>query len=383
MTVERWWKHAVVVDVPMSAGEGSPTAALQGMTERLDELRGMGVDALLLRGAGDVTTGGAGADGDRTSGEAMDELIAQASRRGMRVLVELRGDLPGTELASTARMWLNRGVAGLDVAGGGDDATRVVRGAMREVHGERLLVSGGASASASGRAMRGEADVQEVRIDGFGAQAGAAATLRHALEAMQGERGEARAVLLSAEDLPGAGSGSGPVSGPGSGSGSGSGDELSRVRAAVALLSEPVAALLDERTFGAPAAGPLAAGGAGSASVTATPPDEHSVAAQVRQMSDLHHDRAAFLVGATTLLDHDAEGAAVWLRRGPGGAVIVVLCNVSSQPVRLSLTGDMAQLHLRGTFLKTVSRSDSGLGGMPLDAVAVPGFGVYVGELAR
>ena len=54
---------------------------------------------------------------------------------------------------------------------------------------------------------------------------------------------------------------------------------------------------------------------------------------------------------------------------------------MTGKPVTLSLRADMADLHLKGSFLKTVARSDEGMGGMSLETVTVAPYGVYVGEL--
>lgn len=385
MTVERWWKHAVVVDVVLPSGaEQSSVEVLQRASERLDQMRGIGVDAVLLRGFGESLSTNSGAAKDlsaeRSAADAaMDELLGEASRRGIRVLVEVRGDVPAAELASTARMWLNRGVAGIEVAGGGAEAARTVRGAMHLVRGDRLLVSGDAAggdvpSAVGARAAAGAADLRLVQIVGLGVQGGAAA-LRSSVEGAAAAGSRASGVLLEAR------------------ASEADAAALARVQAAVTLLSVPGAALVEESSLGAADAVddpvPLAAIGNGLAAksqrAAAEPQrvDEHGVAAQVRQMTGLHHDRAPFLVGSTTVLDHDAEHAAVWLRRGAGGAALVVACNVSAQPIRLSLVDDMARQKLRGTFLKTISRSDNGLGAMPLDAVTVPAYGVYVGELSR
>jgi alpha-glucosidase len=60
---------------------------------------------------------------------------------------------------------------------------------------------------------------------------------------------------------------------------------------------------------------------------------------------------------------------------------IVVLCNWSSSPVHLSLTAEIKKLNLRGFFLRAVLRSDTGMGAQDVDAVTLPPFGSYIGEL--
>jgi alpha-glucosidase len=60
-----------------------------------------------------------------------------------------------------------------------------------------------------------------------------------------------------------------------------------------------------------------------------------------------------------------------------------VACNLSAVPVTLSLTAATKSLNLHGSFLRTLLRSDQHLGPQDLDAVTLPPFGVYIGELGR
>lgn len=116
----------------------------------------------------------------------------------------------------------------------------------------------------------------------------------------------------------------------------------------------------------------------------ASGPTESSVFNWYRQWSGLHRGNATMRSGADTLLDHDAEGALVWVRTSHGGGLpVVAICNTTDKPLRLSLVNEIQRLGLRGSFLRTVARSDNGMGAMPLRDVVLPAFGVYVGELSR
>jgi len=85
------------------------------------------------------------------------------------------------------------------------------------------------------------------------------------------------------------------------------------------------------------------------------------------------------------MLDHDKQDALVWLRKpqnpSPEHPAVVVACNFSAQPVTLSLKADMQKNQVRGQFLRSVARTDHGMGPMNLDAVALPPFGVFIGEV--
>ena len=91
--------------------------------------------------------------------------------------------------------------------------------------------------------------------------------------------------------------------------------------------------------------------------------------------------------GSVTVLDFDAQNALVWIIRPAANSAlappVVVVCNLSSSPLRLSLTSAVHSLNLRGSFLLTLLRSDQAIGPQDLDAVALPPFAVYIGELHR
>lgn len=362
LSVDRWWKHAVILDLPNSSDLSS--------LDNLDTMRAIGVDALLLRRASPASAVDAATPPNTP--DSIDDLLREASRRGIRVLVELPADQPAAELPAAARSWATRGVAGFLIPGGNPDALRTVRSAMRAVPGERILISSLPSASSPATSTErrsgsnSSAELQIFSIAGLTPQSDPT-QMRATLATLS------NSPLITTKD-PTADTAAALKPSV----------YLDRVYAAAVLLLTPGASLIEESWlstgFGPPSAAnqpdanaPSAPGGAGS----------HTLFDQLRQFTALHHDRPAFLNGPTTLLDHSPEGAAIWLRRGPAGSVLVVVCNLRSTPLRISLADDRARLHLRGTFLKTVSRSDPGLGGMPLSAITLPPFGVYIGELSR
>jgi hypothetical protein len=54
---------------------------------------------------------------------------------------------------------------------------------------------------------------------------------------------------------------------------------------------------------------------------------------------------------------------------------------MTDKPVTVSLRNDIAALRIKGSFLKTLARTDQGMGAMSVDAVKIAPYGVYVGEL--
>ena len=104
-----------------------------------------------------------------------------------------------------------------------------------------------------------------------------------------------------------------------------------------------------------------------------------------RQLSALTHSNRTMSSGAMITLNHDDQNVLAWIRKpqtaSPSTPAIVVIENLSGQPVTVSLKADMQRLHLKGSFLRTVMRSDNAMGGMHLDGMTLPPFAVFIGEL--
>ena len=348
MTVERWWPHAVFCEItPESlAGAGGEGPVLRKLRLRLDDLETVGVDGVLLRGLEGADRGGAGVvpiDPRYGTLEDFDALVSDAVRHGVRVLVELRPGAQGAPLINDARFWLNRGVTGLALGAEpqpGDVAA--VRSVLHGYVGERVLIATGPAAGASARP-----DLLPVALP---AVTQGAAAMRSAIEG-------ARAMLTAKAPVPLLRAG-GAV-----------GESASARVLATALLGSGGAVLVraDDLDL-AHAAASL---------------NGNTVFSWYRQWSGLHRGNALMRSGDDTLLDHDADGALVWVRQMRGMTPVVAVCNVTDRPVRFSLTGDLAKLKLRGSFLRTLARSDGGMGAMPLREVVLPPYAVFVGELGR
>ena len=65
----------------------------------------------------------------------------------------------------------------------------------------------------------------------------------------------------------------------------------------------------------------------------------------------------------------------------PVSPVLVILCNLSAQPAQLSIKTDTMRLHLRGSFLRTLIRTDNGMGTMHLESMTLPPYTAYIGAL--
>ena len=116
-------------------------------------------------------------------------------------------------------------------------------------------------------------------------------------------------------------------------------------------------------------------------------PAESTLTHWYRQLIALHNGNAALRSGNVTILDFDAQNALVWVNRPAPSArlvpPVVVVCNLSSSPLQLSLVAAMKALNLHGFYLRTIVRTDKAMGAQDLNTVSVPQFGVYIGELRR
>ncbi len=380
MTVEKWWPHAVLCEVePDSTLAGSgEDATLHRLASRLDDLQTLGIDAVLLRGLEmesqptasnriGAQPGTAAIDPRYGTLEDLDSFVRDAVHHGIRVLVALRPGIQGQLLADDARFWLNRGVTGLALATDETAEVRSLRAVLHGYIGERVLI-----------AQSSSMELVSTSRDQVVSRPGNRGATRHngAPSAMHGDQPDLVRVTLPPIDKGVAAMRSAL-------------DQARGIHASVPLLNS------GEQKGGTASARPLATLLLGSGGAVLLRIDDldlsqaadtagNSLFAWYRQWSGLHRGNAVMRSGDDTLLDHDTDGALVWVRQLNGRAApVVAICNLTDKPSRLSLTSDMQKLHLRGSFLRTVARSDGGMGAMPLREVVLPPFGVYVGELSR
>lgn len=355
----------------------------------LDDLQTLGIDAVLLRNleaegeparSSSVAAKGASplaVEMDPRFGtlDEFDDLVRDAVRHGMRVLVELRPGAHGANLTDDARFWLNRGVTGISLSRvplerDDADAIRGLRGMLRGYVGERVLIA----------AKTTKASNVSAQVDASSAHAGVPGAAREEAAARPDQPDLSR-ISLAAPDAGAAAM------------------RASLERARLMLGAQGPVPLLsaDEHAQNPAVARLLAASLLGSSGAILLRADDldlqhasdgagqqSSVFAWYRLWSGLHRGNAAMRSGHETLLDHDSEGALVWVRQSRGGgAPIVTISNVTGKPLRLSLVADVERLHLRGSFLRTLARSDGGMGAMPLREIVLPPFAVYAGELSR
>jgi len=451
LTLEPWWIHAVLYEIDphhfQSATDGG-TGTLRGIIRQLDYVHSLGVDAITLTHVFPAPGPPARAEVEarlETVDPALgtlddfDDLVREASRDGLRVVLVLDAAPDGTAgaptagqqlsdpaaLATVARFWLSRGVAGISLRADRPDHTAIgpeqvspqpagphpadpqqnsaqlhtLHSVTRSFAGQRILIA--EALPGVDRPAMHRAEVDLVLDPTLAAMTTfSAVSMRPALERLQ-PSAEGSASLATTD-------GSGIARSTGR-YGDGTNDvAIAKVLATILLATRTNAQLYFGQEIGQigirgnPGSELLMPWGPASAPVDAaakkpagTQPQAPGVAAEeadpdsllnwYRQLIDLHHGNAALRSGTAAFLNHDADNSLAWVIRKqavtPLAPAVVVLCNLSAQPVTLSLTGDMRSLHLRGSFLRTILRSDKAMGGVNLNAVKLPPYGVYIGEL--
>jgi hypothetical protein len=376
MNAAPWWKHAVIYRAdPRSFG------GLHGIAEHLDYIHSVGVDAVLLTSL----SADAKLAIDPGSGtmDDFDEIVRRASQESIRVLVELDGTQ--ADLAAKTRLWLVHGVAGFYVPGANADQLAEVRKTAGSLGGQRIVIG---DVDLVGSQSRNGAGPQLVTDPKPGTQEKLTASLiRPALEATEQMAEDGRAVPLLLSDGP-------KLKSSMSRYGDGAHNLEIAKSVAVLLMTTRAGAMVysgqelgleeaaKEISFATP---PKKGEQPAATSVAGENASQTSLLNWYRQLSALSHSNRTMTSAATTVLNHDDQNVLAWVRRPAaaslGNPPIVVVENLSSQPVTVSLKADMQKLHLRGSFLRTVLRSDSGMGAMHLDGMTLGPYAAFIGEL--
>lgn len=368
MSATSWWKHGVVYQVDPRGFGG-----LHGLAEHLDYVHSLGVDALLLSSLG----GDAQNAVDPALGtmDDADEIVRRSSQFNIRVMVEL--DAHASDLAARARLWLAHGVAGFRVPGASAAQIAELRKSASSFAGQRIVI-GDVDAVGAAQMVADPRAVTQEKL--------AAAAIRPALEAAQRTADEGKSVpLLLSDDSTLKRSMSRYADGAHD-------QEIAKAVAAMLMTTRAATLVYFGQELGLtdgttavsfeqpkkgeqPAAGSVAAGDA----------SPNSLLNWYRQLSSMVHSNRTMSTGAITVLNHDDQNVLAWVRRPASVSLntpaIVVVENLSAQPVTLSLKPDMQRLRLKGSFLRTLMRSDGGMGAMHLDGMTLAPYAVFIGEL--
>jgi len=130
----------------------------------------------------------------------------------------------------------------------------------------------------------------------------------------------------------------------------------------------------------------LAAPNGATANVVTEDAAPYSMLNLYRHLIQLHHQNASLHDGAQQFLDHDADGALVWLRRPTPGArtsaTVLAVCNLSNHNLHLPLDRDLKLLHSPYGGLRTLV-SSAPVPFEDTEDIVLPPGGAFLGEFSR
>jgi alpha-glucosidase len=418
MNTDVWWKHPVVYQVNpinFSPTEGS---GLHGVVQHLDYIRSLGADALLLTTLQPDPAHAQSLDPAYGTLDDLDDLIHEASRRNIRVLLDLDPQIPAADLPNVARFWLNHGIAGFHITGATREAharATELRKATGAYLGQRILIGDVDPTLRSSPQQRTykvpDTDTPQLLLDtslGTVTPLNPAA-IRSAIQSTENIALAGHAVPLLATDGP---SFQRSMSRYADGK-----NDLAIAKLLATILfttrAQPVLYYGQELGVTAPSTSDSATGTTPASPIiawdappppvkgtTAPPPpetatalpnaaledaDPNSLLNWYRQLISLHHSNSTINSGEYLTINRDDQNVLITIRKpknvSPTNPILVILCNLSGQPQHLSIKTDTMKLHLRGSFLRTVLRSDNGMGTMHLESMTLAPYAAYIGAL--
>jgi alpha-glucosidase len=107
--------------------------------------------------------------------------------------------------------------------------------------------------------------------------------------------------------------------------------------------------------------------------------DDDSLLNWYKQLIQLRRDNPALHSGNLTLLNTTDTNVLSWLRQAPGQPAVVVACNFTPEPQKISF--DLSQQGIASKQAKTLLKTPGSSDPASLDAVNLPPFGVYIGQM--
>ena len=107
--------------------------------------------------------------------------------------------------------------------------------------------------------------------------------------------------------------------------------------------------------------------------------DDDSLLNWYKQLIQLRRDNPALHSGKLTLLNTADTKVLSWLRQAPGQPTVVVACNFTPEPQKFSF--DLSQQGIASKQAKTLLKTPGSSDPAALDAVNLPPFGVYIGQV--
>lgn len=403
MAAEPWWKQAVIYEIyPSSFQDADGKGDLKGITQRLDYLQSLNVDAIALSPMYAAPQAGAGytvIDPQYGTMEDFDALMREAGRRNIRVLLgmDLNPAVMGEKAAlESEHFWLNHGVAGFELYASAVPATEIhgllhdLRKATDAAVGQRMLAGEtGASTAAELAKMYGHGDELQLPMDTQLAgidKLDANAFRMRLTEAETQLNGNEPFFYFDNPDKPRSwGRFSTGVSSEQDK------EAIARILATVLLTTRASVQIYYGQEIGMsggerfPMPWERKTSGGSAINVASEESYSDSLLYWYRKLIALRRSNTAMHTGSNVMLNHDAQSALVWMRKPARPSLdtpaVVIACNFSAQPVTLSLKAEMKSNGVRGSFLRTLVRTDHGMGPMDLDALHLAPYGVYIGEV--
>jgi alpha-glucosidase len=98
-----------------------------------------------------------------------------------------------------------------------------------------------------------------------------------------------------------------------------------------------------------------------------------------KQLIELRRSNAAVREGEEIMLNTGDKNVLAWLRKNPGGPSVVVACNFTANPQTFAF--DLSAQGIAGKQARTLMKTPGASDPVSLDAVKLPPFGVYIGQV--
>jgi alpha-glucosidase len=107
--------------------------------------------------------------------------------------------------------------------------------------------------------------------------------------------------------------------------------------------------------------------------------DDDSLLNWYKQLIHLRRDNAALHSGELTMLNATDTKVLSWMRQVPGQPAVIVACNFTAEPQKFGF--DLSQQGVTSKQAKTLMKTPGSSDPATLDAVNLPPFGVYIGQV--
>jgi hypothetical protein len=415
ISTDVWWKHPIVYQVnPINF---SPTggSGLHGVAQHLDYIQSLGADVVLLTPIQPDSAHAQSIDPAYGTLDDLDDLIHEASNHKIRVLLDLDPHIPAADLPNVARFWLNRGIAGFHVNGVTPEAhaqAAELRKAIGSYLGQRILIGDvdpTLPTSPQQRTYKApDAQATQLLLD---ASLGAVSPLNPA--AIRSAIGSTENILQAGHSIPLLATDGPSFQRSISRYGDGKHDlDIAKLLATILFTTRAQPLLYYGQELGVPAPQSSEAASAMPVILWDAPPppakgqptpppapetlnatpnaaledaDPASLLNWYRKLIELHHSNATINSGEYLTINRDDQNVLIIIRKpknvSPATPILVILCNLSGEPQHLSIKTDTMKLHLRGSFLRTLLRTDNGMGTMHLESMTLPAYTAYIGAM--